>query len=142
MILVDNGKEYKSINIKHCRGLVIQIESLNVRTDVIQCYKCQMFEYIQKNCHAKYKWMKFEHSTHECKKPATTPPKCIPFPFQESADQPKPFKKKKEEKEARRKKRMKQKEERRKEESMDKERTGQRREKMEKEAAKKSFQKH
>lgn len=45
---------------------------------LVQCHKCQSFGHVQNNCHANYKCMKCadSHTTHKCKKPRTTPPKC------------------------------------------------------------------
>lgn len=80
MVLVEIGREYKSIynQLKHCCGLAIQIEPLEKKSEIIQCHRCQLFGHIQKNCHANYRCMKCadNHSTHECNKPSTTPPKC------------------------------------------------------------------
>lgn len=74
MVPVDVSKEYKSIFlIMNCSGLFIQVESPNKRTDVVQCHQCQMFGYIQRNCHAKCGNI---HSTHGCTKPKTAPGKC------------------------------------------------------------------
>lgn len=79
MILINNGKEYKSIfNIKRCCGLVIQVELLNRRKGVIQYHRCQMLGYIPKSCNSIYKYMKCgnEHLNHECKELSTASPKC------------------------------------------------------------------
>lgn len=79
LVIVEIKKEYKSIfDLKHCCNLKIQVEPLRKRTGIIQCHKCQMFGHIQKNCFIQYKCMKCGegHSTHECTKPKTTPPKC------------------------------------------------------------------
>lgn len=80
MVLIDIDKEYKSIYTKvtECCGLAVTIEAMRVRDDIIQCHKCQAFGHSQKNCHITHKCMKCgdSHSTHECRKPTTTPPKC------------------------------------------------------------------
>lgn len=80
LVLVEIDREYKSIYNKLHRvcGLSVSVESLRVKTEVIQCHKCQLFGHCQKNCHAAFKCMKCgeEHSTHLCKKPKTTAPKC------------------------------------------------------------------
>lgn len=79
LILVELKREYKSIyDLTNCCGLAISVEPLKTKTDVIQCHKCQLFGHVQKNCHIDYRCMKCgeNHSTHECAKPRTTPPKC------------------------------------------------------------------
>lgn len=79
--LVDTGKEHKSIfYIKHCFGLVIQVNSLNWGRDVIQYYSCQMFGDIQENCYSKYKYIKCGsvYPTHEYTKPVTIRPRSTP----------------------------------------------------------------
>lgn len=79
LVLVELKREYKSIyDISYCCGLAITVEPLKTKSDIIQCHKCQLFGHVQRNCNIDYKCMKCgdNHSTHECEKPRTTPPKC------------------------------------------------------------------
>lgn len=79
MVLIEINKDYKSIyDLKSICGLMVEVEPLRRRNSVVQCHRCQLFGHIQKNCNAQFMCMKCgeNHSTHECTKPATIPPKC------------------------------------------------------------------
>lgn len=79
LVVVEIAREYKSIyNISQCCGLAVEVTSYKNKTDIIQCHRCQLFGHVQRNCFAQFKCMKCgdDHSTHECQKPKTTPPKC------------------------------------------------------------------
>lgn len=79
MVLVQIGKLFKSIyNLKYCCGLSVTVEPLMTKSEVIQCHRCQLFGHTQPNCEVEFKCMKCGdyHSTHECEKPRTTPPRC------------------------------------------------------------------
>lgn len=78
MILIEIEKKYKSIyNIKSINGLDILIEPLKSK-QIVQCYRCQLFGHVQKNCTADYKCMKCaaDHPTYQCTKEKTTPARC------------------------------------------------------------------
>lgn len=79
LVVVELDKKYKAIyNLTNCCGLAVTIESKKVHKRPIQCHRCQLYGHTQPFCHAPYKCMKCaeNHSTHECKKPITTPAKC------------------------------------------------------------------
>lgn len=79
LVLVEVSKEYKSINeLKHCCGLSVEVKPYELKKEIVQCHKCQLFGHVQRNCHAEYRCMKCgeQHSTHLCPKPKTTPPRC------------------------------------------------------------------
>lgn len=76
MIVVEMERKYKSLYIikKFC-DLGIVVEPLKRKADVIQCYRCQIYGHLQKNCTASPKCIKcaHDHFTYECKKERTTP---------------------------------------------------------------------
>lgn len=79
LILMEVPKEYKSIyDLQHCCGLNVEVKPYELKKEVIQCHRCQLFGHVQRNCHAEYRCMKFGelHSTHLSSKPKTTPPRC------------------------------------------------------------------
>lgn len=80
LVLVEIDKAYKAIftKLEFCCGLSVQVESLRIKTEIIQCHRCQMFGHAQRNCHAEFKCMKCGdgHMSSECLKSRTTSPKC------------------------------------------------------------------
>lgn len=79
LVLIEIERKYNSIHeLKNCCSLNVTTEPLRLRTDIIQCHKCQRFGHIQRNCRMNYRCMKCgdNHSTHLCKKLKTLPPRC------------------------------------------------------------------
>lgn len=79
LMLVEIAREYKAIyDLTTCCNLSITVEPVHVRTDIVQCHRCQLFGHVQRNCNSNYKCMKCggDHSTHLCEKPRTTSPQC------------------------------------------------------------------
>lgn len=79
LVLIEIPREYSSIyQITKVCNLTVTTETLNNRTGIVQCHRCQLFGHVQKHCYSEYRCLKCGdgHSTHECTKPLTLAAKC------------------------------------------------------------------
>lgn len=73
----ENNKEI--FNIRSFENAIINIEEPNKTDDIVQCFRCQEFGHTKSYCRKPFRCVKcgLDHSTSECKKAPTTPPRCV-----------------------------------------------------------------
>ncbi|KAG5868862.1 hypothetical protein JTB14_011690 [Gonioctena quinquepunctata] len=79
IVLVTCRRDQKDIfDVFEILSIRVKAEPQKPRAAVGQCHRCQRFGHSQNNCFANPSCVKCggKHSSTECKKPTTTPPKC------------------------------------------------------------------
>ena len=72
----DLREVYKITNVCHC---IVQWDKYKNPRPIQQCFKCQQFGHSSAYCGRPTRCVKCDksHSTQDCQKPATAPPKCV-----------------------------------------------------------------
>ncbi|KAK9888225.1 hypothetical protein WA026_000492 [Henosepilachna vigintioctopunctata] len=75
-----SSREDRTIDtdLRFCCELSVQVESVRLKSEMVQCYKCHLFGHVQRNCHSDPKCMRSgeAHNTYECTKARTSKPRC------------------------------------------------------------------